>query len=293
VKLLVTGARGLLGTEVVRTAAARAHDVLALGRAELDVTSAEDVRRTLERARPDAVLHMAAYTAVDRAEAEAEAREAHAVNVGGTRTVAAAAAAVGAAVVYPSTDYVFDGAKSAPYLPDDGPRPLSVYGATKLEGERAATASRAVLAPNALVVRTSWLYGGAGRNFVSGMLERAERGERLRVVDDQTGTPTWTRHVAEGIVELLERGARGVWHVTDRGACTWCELAREALRLRGMDVAVEGVTSAEWAAAAERPSYSVLDLSATEAFLGRRMIPWQEALARYLAERVGNDRTRP
>jgi dTDP-4-dehydrorhamnose reductase len=282
VRLLVTGARGLLGTELVACAAARGHDVIATGRAELDVTSADDVRRTVEAERPAAVVHLAAYTAVDGAEADAEA--ARTTNAGGSRNVAAAAARAGAVVAYVSTDYVFDGAKHAPYLPDDAPRPLSVYGATKLEGERAVLAAAA----DALVVRTSWLYGAAGRNFVTSILKRAERGEDLRVVDDQTGAPTWARHTAGGIVELLEKDVRGVWHLADRGACTWLELAREALRLRGVDAPVAGVSSAEWGAAAARPAFSVLDVKATEALLGRSMVPWREALARFLDEWAGD-----
>ncbi|MEX2465538.1 MAG: dTDP-4-dehydrorhamnose reductase [Gemmatimonadota bacterium] len=284
-RLLVTGAAGLLGTEVVAAAERRGYTVEPATRADLDVTDLDAVRaglgdRPVER-RLEAVLHCAAYTAVDGAEAEPEL--AARVNGDGTAHVARAAAEAGARLVHVSTDYVFDGERRTPYRPDDPPRPRSVYGRTKLAGERAALAS----APSALVVRTSWLYGAGGRNFVTAMLERGRTDASpspLRVVDDQLGRPTWARNVAEGMLDLLERRVRGVWHVADGGEATWLDLAREAYRLCGIDTALEPTTTEAWGAPAPRPAYSVLDLTGTEALLGRERMHWREALRRYLTE---------
>jgi dTDP-4-dehydrorhamnose reductase len=271
VRVAVTGAAGLLGTEVVGQGRTRGHDMVALSRAELDVRDAARVRRVIDAVCPEVVVHCAAYMAIDRAESEPEI--ARAVNRDGTRHVAEAAEAVGAAFAYVSTDYVFDGRKGSPYLPNDATAPLSVYGTTKLEGERGARAA----APGALVVRTSWLYG-ARSGFVPAILRRAAAGEALRIVDDQRGRPTWAPDLAAATLDLLESEARGIWHVAGGGACTWIELAREALRARGLDVAVSPISTGDLAAPARRPAYSVLDLAATEERLGRPMRDWREAL---------------
>lgn len=294
-RMLVTGARGLLGSEVVSAARERGYDVVPLARGDLDVTDEDMVRRVVRgeasargaEASPVAsldVVHCAAYTAVDAAEADGE--RAALVNREGTRMVARAAAEAGARFVYVSSDYVFDGESRVPYLPDSPTGPLSVYGRTKLEGEREALRSQ----PGALVVRTSWLYGSHGRNFVTSMLElgrtrqEAGAGEPLRVVSDQRGRPSSASNVAAGLLDLLERRARGVWHVADGGDASWLELARALFRLTGVDVAVEPVTTEAWGAPAPRPAYSVLDLSATEALLGRPAMPWREALAAFLTQ---------
>jgi dTDP-4-dehydrorhamnose reductase len=277
-RILVTGAAGLLGSAVERQGLERAHDVTGLTRARLDVTEGPSVRRVVLDHRPEVVVHCAAYTAVDRAEREPAL--ARLVNRDGGRHVAEAAAESGAAVVYVSTDYVFDGRERVPYRPDDRPNPLSTYGRTKLEGEEATAES----APEHLIVRTSWLYG-SGRGFVPAILRRARAGEALRVVDDQQGRPTWAPSAAEAILDLVESGARGIWHVAGGGTCTWLELAREAIRQAGLDRPVERVTTEGFGAAAPRPRYSVLDLDATERLLGRAMTHWREDLSRFLGER--------
>lgn len=291
-RILVTGAGGLLGRELQQLlrgdpqasidlrSPTRPHDLVALSREELDVTDADAVRRAFDRHAPDAVLHCAAWTAVDRA--EEEPREARRVNVGGATHVARAAAAAGAVMVYPSTDFVFDGEKDAPYLPDDPTGPLSVYGRTKLDGEEAVRAA----GPEHLVVRTSWVYGGGG--FVDAILARARAGEALRVVDDQVGRPTWARSLALLLFQLLEGGARGVWHVADAGAVSWYDFAGAILEAAGEEAELTRVSSAAYGAAARRPAWSVLDTEATEAFLGRPMTPWPRSLERYLG-REGQD----
>jgi dTDP-4-dehydrorhamnose reductase len=270
-RILVTGAGGLLGSAVVADARARRHDVVGIGHDRLDVRDRAEVHEAVSAARPDAVVHCAAYTAVDRAESESGL--ARAVNRDGTRHVAEATRDVGATLLYVSTDYVFDGKKRAPYLPSDAPAPLSVYGRTKLEGEEAV----ASVGGRAMVARTSWLYGRRG-GFVPAILRRARRGETLRVVDDQRGRPTWAPHAATVMLDLLDSEATGVWHVANEDDCTWLDLAREAIAAEGLDVEVLPVSTQQYGAAAPRPVYSVLDLHETEEHLGRQLPTWREGL---------------
>jgi dTDP-4-dehydrorhamnose reductase len=275
-KVLVTGASGLLGSELVSAYRGRGARVVECDRRALDVTDASGVRDRIGSEAPDLVLHCAAYTAVDRAESESE--QAFATNGDGTHNVARACAATGARLVYFSTDFVFDGCSETPYRTDDDPHPLSVYGRSKLAGEEAVASSEA----ESLTVRTSWLFGTAGANFVSTILERARSGVPLRVVDDQRGSPTWARDLAVTTAELVDSGAMGVVHVTNGGTATWCELARAALEVAGVEADLQPVSSDEWKAAAVRPRDSVLDLTETESLLGRSMVSWPEALRSFL-----------
>lgn len=277
--MLITGSRGMLARAVRRELERRGHDVIALDRAALDVTDARAVDSVVRGERPDVVVQCAAYTRVD--DAETEESEAHRVNAEATHHVALACRAVGARFIYPSTDYVFDGAATSPYRPDSPTNPLGAYGRSKLAGEAAARE-----AGDYLVVRTSWLYGAGGRNFVATILERARAGQPLRVVVDQRGSPTWTGSLAEILAGLMERGApAGTYHATNRGETTWHGLAVEALRLAGIDAEVAPVTTAEFPRPARRPAYSVLDCSATEAVVGP-IAGWREALAAAMGEGV-------
>lgn len=276
-RVLVTGAAGMLARAVVREFGGRGHDVVALDRGALDVTDEAAVGRVVTGAAPDAVIQCAAYTRVD--DAEREDQLAFEGNVLGALFVAQACAECGARFVYPSTDYVFDGTGHRPYRPDDRTAPVNTYGHSKLLGEKAA-----LVAADTLVVRTSWLYGAGGRNFVSTMLERARAGAPLRVVNDQRGSPTWTGSLARTLALLLERGApAGVYHATDAGETTWWGLATEAIRRAGMEPDVEPVSSDAFPRPAARPAYSVLDCSATEAVVGP-LPDWREALARAVPE---------
>jgi len=277
VRILITGAAGLLGTALLEDARSRNHEAIGLGKAELDVTDGSQVSGAVTRHAPDAIVHCAAYTAVDRAETERAL--AMAVNRDGAHNVARAAAACGAAMVLISTDYVFDGSSRRPYQPNDPPRPLSVYGQSKLAGERAV----AEVGGSWTVVRTSWLYGRAA-GFVPAILRRAARGEALRVVNDQRGRPTWAQDASGAVLDLVERGARGLWHVAGGGDCTWFELAREAVRLARYDVPVEAVSTSDYGAPAGRPAYAVLDIEATERLLDRPMRDWRDALRCYLRQ---------
>lgn len=280
-KILVTGGGGMLGTEFRALAERAGLDLIALPRAAMDVTDPEAVRAGMEAYGPEAVVHAAAYTAVDRAESEPD--RARRVNVEGSAHVASAAAAAGARVVYVSTDFVFPGTSWTPYAPGDPTGPASVYGRTKLAGEDAVRRA----AQDHLVVRTSWVYGAGGGNFVDAILRRARTGAALRVVDDQHGRPTWARDLAEGIVALIRADARGTLHLSGGGpVVTWCEVARTALRLAGLDVPVEPVTTEAWGAPAPRPRYSALDCTAAEAVLGEPLRPWPVALAGYLSGRT-------
>lgn len=278
-KVLVTGAGGMLAHAVVRELDGRGHEVAAFERERLDVTDTEAVDRTVREVRPDVVVQCAAYTRVDDAERE----EVRALQVNATATghVACACRAVGARLVYPSTDYVFDGTADAPYPPDAEPSPINAYGRTKLAGEAAAR-----LAGEFLIVRTSWLYGAGGRNFVRAMLDRARDGERLRVVDDQRGAPTWTRSLAGTFIDLLEADApAGTYHVTNRGETTWYGLAIAALEAAGIEAEVEPVGSDAFPRSVRRPRYSVLDCVGTEAIVGP-LSDWRVALADAVREGV-------
>lgn len=275
-KVVVTGAGGMLAHALVPLLRARGHETVALDRDALDVTDPDAVEGRIAAERPDAVVQCAAYTAVDRAEDEEE--QAARVNAAAAAYVARACDGVGAAFVYPSTDYVFPGTGSAPYLPGDATDPVNAYGRSKREGERAALA-----AAGGLVVRTSWLYGAGGSHFVDAILRLAREGKPLRVVDDQWGRPTWTGTLAEAIASLMEAGARGVFHATGGGEpVTWFGFAREVVALGAPGVGVEPVTSAEFPRPARRPAYSVLDCSGTEERMGRRLPHWRESLAEYL-----------
>ena len=283
-KLLVTGANGMLAQAVVPAFMAAGYTVLAIPRAKLDVTDGDAVEREVSAARPDWVCHLAAYTDVDGC----ESNEAHAMRVNGegAGNVASAAARVGAGVIAISTDYVFAGDDAAPRKEDDPVGPVSAYGRSKLAGEnavRAATARHAI-------VRTAWLYGRGGRNFVDTIRARALAGEPLQVVDDQRGAPTWTWDLAKALVELAQRNATGTFHATNEGSCTWHEFATEICRLAGVDVPVARISSAQLARPARRPAFSVLDTSRLAQLLGRRLPHWRDALTRYLDEVTAAER---
>lgn len=248
---LVTGAGGMLGTDLM----AALGGAVGLDRAALDVTSRPAVLAAVREHRPDVVVNCAAWTAVDAAETSEES--ALALNGGGAAHLAAACAGSGARLVQISTDYVFDGAVGEPWAEDDKPSPRTAYGRTKLAGERAALDT---LPGNAYVVRTAWLYGAHGPNFVATMLRLASGDGPVNVVDDQHGQPTWTADVARQIVALVNSGApAGVYHATSSGRATWYELAREVFALAGAGPGrVRPVTSAEFPRPAPRPAWSVL-----------------------------------
>jgi len=275
-KLLITGAAGMLGRDVMLAAVNAGHDVVGFGHAELDVTNSAAVERRLDRERPDVIINCAAWTAVDDAEASEEA--AFAVNGTGAGNVAAAAAAIGASVVYVSSDYVFDGAKGEPYVESDQVAPLSAYGRTKLAGEEATMAAN----KRHFIVRSAWLFGIGGGNFVETMLRLAASQSEVLVVRDQVGSPTYTWHLAHGIVRLIEGLEFGIHHMAAAGYCSWYDFAREIFEQAKIECRVLSTTTEMFGAPAPRPPFSALVSQREHAI---RLPPWQDGLTGYLAQR--------
>lgn len=280
-KVLVTGAGGMLGSDVVQEARAQNHEVVALAHADLDVADTAAVRARIAEELPDAVVNCAAYTNVDGA--EDDLRAATDINAHGARNVAEAAAIVGAAVVYPSTDYVFDGSKGEPYVESDPAHPLSVYGQSKLSGEHETARS----SEQHFIVRSQWLFGTSGRNFVETMLSLASDHGEVVVVCDQVGSPTYTGHLAEAIVRLLDTRAYGIHHIAAGGSCSWYDFAQEIFRQTGTACRAMSCTTEETGRRAPRPLQSLLGSERDGAL---RLPDWQEGLASYLAERAAESR---
>jgi dTDP-4-dehydrorhamnose reductase len=276
-KIVITGAAGMLGRDVVRAAEVGNHETVPLARQDLDLLDERAVRATLERERPHAVINCGAWTDVDGAEAD----EAGATRLNGAAAgaLAAAAADVDAAIVHPSTDYVFDGTGTRPYVESDLTSPINAYGRSKLAGEHAVADAN----PRHFVVRTSWLFGAGGRNFVETMLGLASAGGPVLVVRDQVGCPTFTGHLAEALVRLLDGESYGLHHIAGGGECSWFEFANEIFEQAGTETRAMSCTSDEFPRPAVRPAYSVLR---TERDYGLELPPWQDGLASYLAERA-------
>jgi len=275
-KVLVTGAGGMLGRDVVLAAGNAGHDVIGFGHTELDVTEPEALAAKFDLERPDVVVNCAAWTDVDGAE-EAEAA-AMAVNGTAAGHVAASAARVGASVVYVSSDYVFDGAKGAPYVETDQTAPLSAYGRTKLAGEEATAAAN----KRHFVVRSSWLFGTGGSNFVETMLRLASTQNEVLVVRDQVGSPTYTWHLAYGVVRLIEGVEYGIHHMAAAGSCSWYDFAREIFDQAKVDCMVLSATTEMLARPAPRPAYSALESQREHAI---QLPDWHDGLAAYLTQR--------
>ncbi len=251
----------MVGTDLCNELRSRGEDVVALSHTDLDITDSRAVNACLTSHAPDVIVNCAAWTDVDGAEADPQG--AAAANVGGTQNVAA----LGAPLVCFSSDYVFDGAKRAPYLESDGPNPLSAYGRTKLHAEAAA-------GERAWIVRSSWLFGPSGRNFVTTMLRLGAELDEVAVVDDQRGSPTYVGHLAEATRRLLALPF-GLYHVAAEGECTWAEFAEAIFEEAGIDCRVCRISSSEWNAPAQRPAYSVLRIERPET---PRLPHWHEGL---------------
>jgi dTDP-4-dehydrorhamnose reductase len=274
-KIIVTGAGGQLGADVVRLAKDKGWQVYGYARNELDVTDLEAARRIVSGVKPDAVIHAAAYTKVDQAETEQD--EAYRVNAAGTRNIALAAEEAGARLCYVSTDYVFDGTADQPYREYDQPHPLSVYGKSKLAGEEFVRS----LSSKYFIVRTAWVYGEHGQNFVKTMLRLAREQDELRVVHDQIGSPTYTVDLAEFLLELVRTDYYGIYHATNTGSCSWYEFAQAIFAEAGIDVKVNPITTDQFPRPAKRPKYSVLDHMAIRAHGLTDLRHWREALRAY------------
>ena len=292
-RVLVTGATGQVGTEVVGALRGRA-DVIAHDRSSLDLAHPENIAARVREAKPEVIVNCAAYTAVDRAESEPEL--AHQVNGIAPAVLAEEAARVGAVLIHFSTDYVFDGMKAAPYVEGDVPNPLNVYGATKLEGERAIAQAGCAH----VILRTSWVYGPLGRNFMLTMIKLAGTREELRVVDDQRGAPTSSAQLARLTMQLLDAGLdklraeSGLYHATAAGSTTWRGFAEAIFegmaRRRGAGFRpprVVPIATSEWPAPARRPANSVLSCERLAQRLGVRIPGWAEGLDEALSGLTG------
>jgi dTDP-4-dehydrorhamnose reductase len=276
-KVLILGARGMLGKDLVPILSTE-NEVLGRDIDDFDISDQKRVQKEIETFHPEVVINAAAYTDVDGCESRREL--AFSVNAEGARNVALACAETRARMIHLSTDYVFNGRSQSPYLEEDLPNPLNVYGASKLQGERYIQETLR----NYLIIRTEWLYGRHGKNFVDTILSKAGQQKELRVVDDQRGAPTFTKDLGLAIGRLIKIEALGVLHVTNSGSCTWFEFAREVLKEKGLNhVQIVPISSAELARPARRPAYSELDCRKFEKLTGSKMRPWKEALKEYLS----------
>ncbi len=281
-RVIVVGGGGQIGRALLATAPPHM-SVTGLARSALDITRPQDIAAAIRRHRPDMLINAAAYTAVDAAEAAPLA--AFATNTSGPRTLATVAARHGVRMVHLSTDFVFDGLRSTPYPPDAQRSPINVYGESKAAAELAV----AEALPDALIVRTAWVYAAAGRNFVTTMLRRMKGGGPIHVVSDQIGTPTHARSFATCLWSLVDTDARGLWHLTDSGTASWHDFATaiaEEASARGIiprPPRIEPIPAAEYPTPARRPAYSVLDCAATWASIGRVGPAWRDELTRMLS----------
>jgi dTDP-4-dehydrorhamnose reductase len=276
-RVLVTGARGMLGSDLCAVLGSGGCEVVAADIGEFDITDGGAARAFAADCQPSFIINCAAYTAVDGAETEREL--AFRVNRDGARNIAQAAADVGAPLVQISTDYVFDGQKTAPYLEEDAPNPLSAYGASKLAGELAV---RETLAEH-YVVRTAWLYGIRGKSFPRTILNLRLEGRALRVVSDQFGCPTYTVHLAQVLAEMIARPLYGTYHAVNSGSCTWYELACAVLSAAGLGAEMEAISASEFPRPAPRPANSVLDTGKLARTFGLRLPPWQEGVVEFVS----------
>ncbi|WP_141336619.1 dTDP-4-dehydrorhamnose reductase [Paenibacillus sp. tmac-D7] len=277
-KVLVTGAKGQLGQDVVSLFQQQQHDVWGMTRNELDITDQEQCISKISEIQPDVIVHCAAYTAVDQAETDED--QAYAVNAVGTRNLAVAAEQFGSKLCYISTDYVFDGQASKPYTEYDNTNPTGVYGKSKRAGEWLVQN----LSSKFFIVRTSWVFGLHGNNFVKTMLKLAQERSQLKVVHDQIGSPTYTADLAEFILQLVSTEKYGIYHASNAGVCSWFEFAKAIFEERGINITVDPCTTEEFPRPAPRPKYSVMDHLSIRTNGFEDMRHWRDALRDFLAK---------
>ncbi|MED3931033.1 dTDP-4-dehydrorhamnose reductase [Priestia megaterium] len=275
-KVLITGANGQLGKELVELFTEKGFEVYGFGRDKMDITNQVQVQEIIGAVKPDIVIHSAAHTKVDLAESEPD--QAFLINAYGTRNVAVAAEAVGAKFVYVSTDYVFDGTTNKPYNEFSPTSPLGVYGKSKLAGEQFVRDFHSKF----FIVRTSWVYGKYGVNFVKTMLKLGEERKELSVVSDQIGCPTYTLDLANAILELINSEKYGIYHISNSGSCSWYELAKEIFKEAKMEIKVIPCTTAEFPRPAARPAYSVLEHMSIELNQFSSIRSWREGLSAFI-----------
>lgn len=277
-KVFVTGVKGQLGHDVINELKKREIHAIGVDIDEMDITDADQVKKVITDAAPDAVIHCAAYTAVDAAEDNVEL--CRKVNAQGTENIAKVCEALDIKMMYISTDYVFNGQGERPWEPDDEREPLNVYGQTKYEGELAVEEH----VKKFFTVRIAWVFGVNGKNFIKTMLNLGKTHDKLTVVNDQTGSPTYTYDLARLLVDMIQTDKYGRYHATNEGLCTWYEFACEIFKQAGMDVLVAPVTSDEYPSKAKRPANSRMDKSKLVENGFEPLPSWQDALNRYLKE---------
>jgi len=275
-RILVTGAKGMLGTDLCRELSGQ-HQVAGIDIHDLDLTS-EDAADKLISYDPEFVVHCAAMANVDGCEREPD--KAYAINGKGTRNVALACKRSGVPMLYISTDFVFDGRKSEPYREDDEPNPLGHYGRSKMEGEKQVQE----LLSDFYIVRTSWLFGKHGKNFISTILNKARNTGIIKVVNDQVGSPTYARDLCRALAMLISSGKYGTYHLSNSGTCSWYEFAKRAVELSGITADVIPISSSEYPTPTQRPAYSVLGNYFWKDNFGNSLRPWEEGLKDYLEE---------
>lgn len=276
--VIVTGITGQLGYDVAAELERRGENFIVTSRNEIDLTNEDSIKTFIANHQPSAVIHCAAYTAVDKAESEAEL--ALTVNGLATRYMAEACRDVGAKLLYPSTDYVFGGDGSKPYEVDDEKNPCNVYGRSKLLGEDSVRAVNR----NHFIVRISWVFGKNGKNFVKTMLNLAGKNKKLKVVADQVGSPTYTKDLAPLLVDMIHTDKFGTYHATNEGFCSWAEFAKEIFKQTKKKVEVVEIPTIEYPTPARRPFNSRLSKKSLDDAGFERLPTWQDALKRYLAE---------
>ena len=276
-KMMLIGGKGLLGANIVPILD-KTYDLIICDIDTWDITDRASGEGHIEKYRPDVLINLAAITDVDGCE-DTKKEPAERINGYGAGLIADLCREHNIRFVHISTDYVFDGTKTLPYKENDPPNPVSVYGTTKLMGERAVMEKN----PSSLIIRAQWLYGKGGENFITKVVKIAKQSGTVRVVNDQKGSPTYAKDLAEPLIALIEKGKTGIYHLANSGSCTWFEFAGEIFRLLEIDTAIIPISSAELERKAPRPSYSVFDMWKYQKDTGLKMRPWQEALREYLA----------
>lgn len=275
-KVLVTGVKGQLGYDVVKDLQKRGHEPIGVDREEMDLMNNDAIREFIMKTRPEAMIHCAAYTAVDKAEEEAEI--CYQVNAEATKVIAECAKKLDITLIYISTDYVFDGTKEGKYVETDLPNPINVYGASKLLGEQYVQQ----LLEKYYIVRISWVFGENGNNFIKTMRRLGSERDELNIIDDQVGSPTYTADLAPLLVNMMETNKYGIYHATNEGFCSWYEFANEIFKQSGIDVKINPITTDQYPTAAKRPMNSRMSKDKLTEF-GFALLPsWEEALNHYL-----------
>lgn len=275
-KVLVTGVNGQLGYDVVKELDKRGHQAIGVDRKEMDLTSTEQIRECIKNVNPEAIIHCAAYTAVDKAEDEEEL--CRRVNAIATKEIAEYAKKLDIPMIYISTDYVFDGTKDGEYTEEDIPNPINVYGKTKYEGEVYVQK----LLDKYYIVRISWVFGENGNNFIDTMLRLSKERDSLNVINDQVGSPTYTKDLAPILVDMIETNKYGIYHATNEGYCTWYEFAKEIFKVANIDIKVNPIITAEYPTRATRPMNSKMSKNKISKNEFNKLDNWKESLEKYI-----------